>query len=470
MVQQGQGSRLGGVIAAASIPMFMAALDNLVMTFALPVIRDDLGATLTELQWFVNIYTLLFATLMMPAAALGDRVGRRRVFLAGIVIFTAASVGAALSDSVTALILARAIQGVGAAAIVPLSLTILSVASPPARRAMAIGIWGGVNGLGIAVGPIVGGAVLTGLHWSAIFWLNLPIGALALILGWRLLPESLGRPSKFDALGIVLAAVFVLPLTWAIVEGIERGWTATPVLAAFALSAAGLIGFLFREHYSSAAFLPLRLFQNRTFSLANLAGFLFSAGVFGAIFLLSQFLQVSMGYGALEAGLRATPWTLAPMFVAPLAGLLVARIGVRTVLITGMSLQTLALLLMTLIITADVEYPLIVAPMLLAGIGMGLSFAPLSTAVLTGRPDTEHGIASGVNSTLRQLGIAVGIAICTAIFATTGEYLPGQPFVDGLQPALIVCTVILAVATLSVAVLPQRAKHLAHGSKATEWN
>ncbi len=453
---QQQTSRLGGVVLATSVPMFMAALDNLVMTFALPVIREEFNATLTELQWFVNSYTLAFATLMMPMAALGDRLGRKRVFLSGIVVFTLASVGAALSTTSAALMTARAIQGLGAAAIVPLSLTILSVASPRNRRALTIGIWGGVNGLGIAVGPIVGGAVVSGLDWSAIFWLNVPLGALALVLGRLSLSESLGREKRFDSWGVLLAAAFVLPLTWAMVEGPERGWADAWVISGFVLAAAGLAGFLAREKFSTAAFLPLRLFHQRTFSLANLAGFLFAAGVFGAIFLLSQFLQVSMGYSALEAGVRAMPWTLAPMVVAPIAGMLVQSFGVRAVLAAGMTFQTLALGIMMLTVTADVEYPALIAPMLLAGVGMGLSFAPLSTAVLLDQPESEHGVASGVNSTLRQLGIAIGIAACTAIFAASGHYEPGQPFIDGLQPALIVCTAVLAIATICVVALPGR--------------
>ncbi len=455
-----QGSRSGftGVIVAASVPMFMAALDNLVMTFALPVIRDELKATLTELQWFVNIYTLVFATLMMPMSALGDRFGRRKVFLVGIAVFTLASAGAALSDTSAELIVARAVQAIGAAAIVPLSLTIVSVASPPARRALAIGLWGGVNGTGIEVGAIIGGAVVSGLHWSAIFWINVPIGVVALIVGWLYLPESTGRARKFDGLGIVLAAVFVMPVTWAVVEGPERGWADPAVVGAFVLSAAGLIGFLLRERYSSAAFLPLGLFRKRTFTLANVASFLFAAGVFGAIFLLSQFLQVSMGYGALEAGLRATPWTLAPMFIAPLAGALVHRFGVRAVLVVGMVTQTLSMLVIAGVVGPDVQYTAMVLPMLMAGVGMGLCFAPMSAAVLIDQPESEQGVASGVNSTLRQLGIAVGIAVSTAIFEANGHYMPGQPFVDGMQPALMVCVGLLAAATIGVAALPKNVK------------
>lgn len=456
-MQQERQLKYGGVIMAASVPMFMAALDNLVMTFALPVIREELDATLTELQWFVNSYTLAFATLMLPMSALGDRLGRKRVFLAGILAFTLASAGAALSTTATALIIARTLQGAGAAAIMPLSLTNLSVSSPPNRRALAIGIWGGVNGLGVAVGPIVGGAVVSGLHWSAIFWLNLPIGVIALILAGRYLPETLGRKLKFDSWGVLLAALFVLPLTWAVVEGPKRGWADALVLGGFALAAVGLAGLLTREHFSDAAFLPLRLFRERTFSVANLAGFLFSAGVFGAIFLLSQALQVVLGYGALEAGLRAMPWTLAPMVAAPIAGLVVQRIGVRPVLITGMAMQTVALAIMAIIVEANVEYPPLIAPLLLSGIGMGLSFAPLSTAVLTGQPESGHGVASGVHSTVRELGLAVGIATCTAIFSTMGQYRPGQPFIDGLRPALVVCAALLAATTICVTVLPRGA-------------
>lgn len=463
MTQENRNFKFGGVLAAASVPMFMAALNSLVMTFALPAVRADVGATLTELQWFVNIYTLLFATLMMPMTALGDRIGRRRVFLAGIALFAVASAGAALSHSVSLLILARAVQGIGAAAIVPLSLTILSVSSPAQRRALAIGIWGAVNGLGIAVGPIIGGAVVSGLHWSAIFWLNVPIGLLALCLGRALLRESHGSPVKPDIPGVLLAAAFVLLLTWGIVEGPQRGWGDAAVVAAFAVSAVSLAGFLFREHHSADAFLPLRLFRKRRFSLANLATFLFAAGVFGAIFFLSQFLEVAMGYGAFEAGLRASPWTLAPMVVAPFTGPIIHRIGTRAVLVTGLSLQAIALGWLALAITANVEYLALVTPMVLGGIGMGLTFAPLSTAVLEEQPEAEQSITSGVNNTLRQLGTAVGIALSTAIFSAAGQYLPGQPFIDGLHPTLITCTLILVCATITVALLPSRAKAEAIG-------
>ncbi|MFD2338807.1 MFS transporter [Clavibacter michiganensis subsp. tessellarius] len=344
----------GAVLAvvAASLPMFMAALDSLVMTFALPIIKVDLDASVEQLQWFVNAYSIVFTALMLPVAALGDLIGRRRVFLGGVVLFTAASIAAALASSSEMLIAARAVQGLGAAGIVPLSLALVSASTTAKARPIAIGVWGGVNGLGIAAGPIIGGAVVEGFTWPGIFWLNVPIGVVTVALVLVALRESTGRKLRFDVLGSVLGIVVTLPLIWAVVEGERRGWTDWRILAAFALSAVGLAAFILHEHRSPHAFLPLRFFRERAFALANFGGLLFSAGVFGAIFLLSQFLQVSMGYGALEAGLRAAPWTLAPMVVAPLSGFIVQRLGVKPVLITGLALQAAAILVIALRIEA----------------------------------------------------------------------------------------------------------------------
>ena len=459
----------GAVLAvvAASLPMFMAALDSLVMTFALPIIKVDLDASVEQLQWFVNAYSIVFTALMLPVAALGDLIGRRRVFLGGVVLFTAASIAAALASSSEMLIAARAVQGLGAAGIVPLSLALVSASTTAKARPIAIGVWGGVNGLGIAAGPIIGGAVVEGFTWPGIFWLNVPIGVVTVALVLVALRESTGRKLRFDVLGSVLGIVVTLPLIWAVVEGERRGWTDWRILAAFALSAVGLAAFILHEHRSPHAFLPLRFFRERAFALANVGGLLFSAGVFGAIFLLSQFLQVSMGYGALEAGLRAAPWTLAPMVVAPLSGFIVQRLGVKPVLITGLALQAAAILVIALRIEARTEYADVVLPMVAAGIGMGLTFAPLASAVLTGRVESEQGIASSVNSTLRQLGMAVGIALATAIFVGSGDYLPGQPFVDGMRPALLTCAAITAAGAVAMIALPRRATAADAGPRAS---
>lgn len=453
---------------AATLPMFMASLDSLVMTFALPAIREDLGASVAELQWFINAYTIAFAAAMLPLAALGDRVGRHRVFFLGILAFTIASAGAAVSTTPEWLIAARALQGLAAAAIVPLSLTIVAAAAPPRIRPIAIGVWGGVNGLGIAVGPIIGGAVVEGFAWPAIFWLNLPIGIIALLLVPLGVPASWGRKLPFDALGAGLAIAFILPLIWAIIEGEHRGWGSAVVTGAFITAGLALAGFLFREHRSAAAFLPLGFFRERAFTLATVSGLLFSAGVFGAIFLLSQFLQVSMGYGALEAGLRAAPWTLAPLIVAPVSGFIIRRSGVRAVIVAGLLLQALALGWIVSVTGASTEYGRVVPPMLLAGIGMGLTVAPLANAVLMGRGAREHGVAASVSSTIRQLGMAIGIALVTALFMRHGAYAPGQPFIDGMHPALLLCAGMTVLAAIAAMGLPGRAAERAIADLAAE--
>ncbi|MGB3369649.1 MAG: DHA2 family efflux MFS transporter permease subunit, partial [Rhodococcus sp. (in: high G+C Gram-positive bacteria)] len=326
-------------IVAASLPMFMATLDNLVMTSALPVIQADLSASVGELQWFLNAYTLSFATLMLAAATLGDRWGRRNVFLGGIAIFTLASIASALATTPAMLIAARAIQGAGAAAIMPLSLTLLAGVVPAAKRALAIGIWGGVSGLGVALGPVVGGAVVDGISWEAIFWINVPVALIAVPLALVALKESFGRKQPLDYLGIVLAGASVFLLVWAVVHGNDDGWTSGSVLLSFLVSALALVGFVVRQRRGAFPVVPLRLFRSRSFSIANIIGVTFTLGMFGAVFLLSQYLQIVMGYSPFQAGLRTLPWTAAPMIVAPLAGLLAPRLGLRALLVGGLTLQ-----------------------------------------------------------------------------------------------------------------------------------
>ena len=446
------------ILIAASLPMFMASLDNLVMTFALPTIQADLNATLEDLQWFVNAYTLPFATLMLPASALGDRWGRRRVFSAGLLLFTAASVAAALATSPATLIAARAVQGAGAATLLPLSLALIAGSVSAQRRPLAIGIWGGVNGLGVALGPLVGGAVTEGLDWPAIFWLNVPIGVITLVLIRAWLPESTGRRQPLDIAGLLLAGVGILALVWGVVRGNDDGWTSAPILVALIGGAGLLVAFVMRQRFTPWPMMPLRLFSHRTFTLANAVAVLFSAGVFGSVFLLSQFLQISMGYDALEAGLRAMPWTLAPMVIAPLSGALIPRVGTRLILVVGVTMQAAALAWMAAVLTIDVEYASLVPAMAMAGIGMGMTFAPMTTAVLDGLPGDDHAVASGVNATMREVGIVAGVAMSTAVFLANGDYLPGQPFVDGVVPALWVGAGVLALGAIAALGLPRRGR------------
>ncbi|MFQ6328511.1 MFS transporter [Nocardia sp. CWNU-33] len=450
----GHDRPLAAVLAAVGIPMFMVTLDNLVVTNALPVIRTELGASLGDLQWFVNAYTLAFASLLLTATAIGDRLGRRRVFLSGIALFTVASAACALAADPWMLIAARAIQGFGAAAVMPLSLTLLSSAVPEKMRSAAIGIWGGISGLGVALGPLIGGAVVEGLSWQWIFWINVPIGVLVVPFAARVLAESYGGKRRLDPLGLALSASGVLAVVWGVVYGADDGWTSTGVLSAL-LGGAVLLGCLIAwELKTPDPMLPLRLFRSRAFRVSNTTVFTFSVGVFGSIFLLAQYFQVVQGYGPLQSGIRTMPWTLAPMVVAPLAGLIVDRVGARTLLATGQAALAVALAWMAAIATVDASYGSFIGPFLLGGIGMGLTFAPGATVVMASAAPEDRAMASGTNNTIREVGVAMGVAVLASVFASHGSYLSPQSFVDGMVPAVWVGAGIVAVGAVVAWLLP----------------
>ena len=447
---------LGTVLAVVGIPVFMVTLDNLVVTNALPVIKTELGASLTDLQWFINAYTLSFAALLLTAAAIGDRLGRRRIFLLGITLFTLASAACAMATEPWMLIGARAIQGIGAAAVMPLSLTLLASAVPARQRSAAIGIWGGISGLGVAVGPVVGGAVVDGINWQWIFWLNVPIGLLALPFAARVLSESRGGSKRLDPIGLVLSSASVLAIVWGVVHGADDGWSSGRILTALIGGGVLLAAFLVWEHRSPAPMLPLRLFSNRAFSVANAVAFTFSLGVFGSVFLLAQFFQVVQGYTPLESGVRTLPWTMAPMVIAPLAGLVIDRVGARVLITTGQFLLAGALAWIALITTVDVGYSSYVAPFVLAGVGMGLTFAPSASIVMASFSDADRGVSSGTNSTIREVGVAMGVAVLASVFASAGSYASPTEYVDGLVPAVWVGAAVVAVGAGLSLLLPGR--------------
>ena len=441
-------------IVAASLPMFMSTLDNLVMTSALPVIQAELGASVEELQWFINAFTLAFASFILMAAALGDRIGRRTVFMVGIGVFTLASVYSALSVESWQLILGRAVQGVGAAAIMPLSLTLL-VGSVSARmRPLAIGIWGGVSGLGVAVGPLVGGAVVEGWNWQSIFWINVPVGLIAIPLAIAALPNTFGARLRADIVGLLLAGVGVLGLVYGIVRGNDAGWDSLEVIGSIGVGAVLLVAFVIWEGRTPTPLLPLRLFRDRSFSVANVVGLVFSFGVFGSIFILIQFMQIVQGLSPLEAGVRTMPWTMAPMVIAPLAGLIAPRVGTRALIVVGLTMQAAAMFWLGAILSADVAYLEMLTPFILAGVGMGLVFAPMSTAVLATMRSDDQAKASGTNSTLREIGVALGIAVLTAVFVGLGGELTPTGYVDAAGPAVLVGAAALAAAALLALILP----------------
>lgn len=442
------------VIAAASLPMFMAMLDNLVVTNALPVLATDLDASLEHLQWFINAYSLSFASFILMAVALGDRLGRRRVFMWGIGVFTTASILCALATTPEFLIAARVVQGVGAAALLPLSLAILSTNVEPRQRPLAIGVWGGVAGLGVALGPVIGGAVVEGLTWHAIFWLNVPVGILSIPLIRFALKETYGDRVRLDLAGLLLGMLGVFGVVFGIVRGNEAGWTSAQVLAGLVGGGLLLIAFALWERRAPAPLLPLTLFSDRSFTAANGVGLVFSLGMFGSVFILIQFLQVVQGHSPLRAGVMTMPWTLAPLFIAPLTGLLIPRVGTRALIVAGLVSQATGLAWIAAVLDPAVSYGQLVPAFILCGVGMALVFAPSSTAVLANMREADHAKASGTNSTLREIGVALGIAILAAVFTGAGGTFTPDGYTDAAARAVYVGSGALALAAVIGAFLP----------------
>ncbi len=442
--------------AIVSVALFMVVLDNLVVTNALPSIREDLGATIQSLEWTVNAYTLSYAVLLLTGAALGDRFGRRRMFLIGLAIFTLASAAAALAPTTGALIAARAIQGVGAAVVTPLTLTLLADAFPAEKRGLAIGAWSGISGLGVALGPLVGGAVVEGISWHWIFWLNVPIGLALLPLAARRLHESHGPARSLDLPGVGLASVGMLGVVYGIVRGAELGWTSATVLGSLAAGALFIAAFLAWEARAAEPMLPLRFFRSRAFSAVNAASLGMYFGVFGSIFLLAQFFQVTQGYSPLEAGLRTLPWTAMPMLVAPIAGVLSDRIGSRPLMATGLALQATAIAWLASVSTPTVPYGDLVVPFAMAGIGMALVFAPAANAVLGAVRQEEAGQASGATNAIRELGGVLGVAVLATVFASNGSYASPTAFTDGMTSGIWVGAAVLALGALAALLVPGR--------------
>jgi EmrB/QacA subfamily drug resistance transporter len=441
-----------------AIALFMVSLDNLVVTTALPVIKRDLGASLQDLEWTVNAYTLTFAVLLLTGAALGDRFGRRRLFVLGLGIFTLGSAAAALAPSTGTLILARALQGLGGAIVTPLTLTILSRAVGPERRALALGAWGGVAGLAIAIGPVVGGAITQGISWQWIFWLNVPVGIVAVALALVRLEESRGPVARLDVAGLGLASAGLLGLVWGVIHGNERGWTDPQIVGSLGIGLLLLGGFVAWEARTAAPMLPLHLFRNRAFAAANSVSLLMYFGMFGSIFLLSQFFQVVQGLNPFESGLRVLPWTAMPAFVAPIAGVLVGRTGTRPLLVAGMVLMAIGLAWLAAIVTPTVPYSTVVPAFVVAGIGMGLFFAPIATAVLSAVRPEEEGKASGANNAIREVGGVFGVAVLAAIFSANGSYASPAQYVAGIIPAIWVGAAVVALGAVTALVIPGRAR------------
>jgi len=450
------GAKTFWTFVITSIALVMVTLDNLVVTTAIPVIRKDLHASLQSLEWTVNAYTLTFAVLLLTGAALGDRFGRRRLFVIGLAIFTGASAFAALAPSVEVLNFARALQGVGGAIVMPLTLTLLSAAVPAEKRGLALGAWGGIGGLAVALGPLVGGAIVQGISWQWIFWLNVPIGIALIPLAWRRLDESRGPNAALDLPGVVLASAGLHGIVWGLVRGNVVGWGSPEIVGALLGGAVVLALFVLWELHAKAPMLPMRFFRNRTFAQSNLASLLMFFGMFGSIFLLAQFFQTVQGYSPFGSGLRILPWTAMPIFIAPIAGALSDRIPGPRIMGVGLALQAIGLGWIAAVSTPTVSYAQLVGPFILSGIGMGLFFAPVANVVLGSVGPREEGQASGANNAIRELGGVFGVAVLASIFSSYGGYGTGASFVAGLTPAVWVGAAVVGVAAVAALTIPVR--------------
>jgi EmrB/QacA subfamily drug resistance transporter len=446
--------RNGWTLAIVSVALFMAVLDNLVVSVALPTIHRDLGASIQSLEWTVNAYVLAYAVLLLTGAALGDRFGRKRMFVVGLIVFTAASALAGLARSTELLVAARAVQGMGAAIVTPLTLTLLAEAFPPERRGLAIGVWSGVSGTAVAIGPLVGGAVVQGISWHWIFWLNVPIGIVLAPIAARRLTESHGPYGSLDLRGLALASTGAFGAIFGLIRAQSLGWTSATVLGSLIAGIVLLGAFVTWERRAPEPMLPMAFFATRSFAVTNVASLTMYFGMFGSIFFLSQYMQDVLGNTPLQAGLKLLVWTGATMLVAPLAGVFSERLGARPFMFAGLSLQAGALAWLASITATHVPYSHMIVPFVMAGAGMALVFAPSANAVLASVRTEQAGQASGANNAIRELGGVLGVAVLASVFTGSGGYASPHAFVSGLIPAVWVGVGVLAAGALVVAALP----------------
>jgi EmrB/QacA subfamily drug resistance transporter len=444
------------VLGLASLASFVVILDVMVVATALTALRRHLGASLADLEWTVNAYTLSFAVLLMTAAALGNRLGRRRVFAAGLAVFALSSAACALAPDAPLLIAARAVQGAGAATIMPMALALLNAAFPPARRGWAIGIYGGVTALAAVAGPVLGGAVTQGLGWQWIFWLNVPIALAAIPLVLTRISEATGPGGAVDLPGLILVTVAALGLVWGLVRGNTAGWGSAEVVGTLTTGAVAVVAFAAWERHTARPMIPVRLFRSPAFSAGNAAIFAINAALSGVIFLMPQFQQVVAGQDPLGAGLRLLPWGIAPLLVGPRAGALADRIGERALVVTGSLLQAAGVAWIAATAGPDSGYPALIAPMTIIGVGLALAIPAVTRSVTSSVPPADIGTASGAFSTMRQLGGAFGVAVLGVAFAATGSYASPAAFSRGFVTAFGVAAGITLAGTVAGAILPGR--------------
>ena len=450
------------LVGLTSAAYFMVVLDSVVVITALPRMHRDLQVGVSSLQWTVTAYGISFAAGIITAAALGDRFGRRLVFSSGLALFTLASAACALAPNASELIVARTVQGLGAAAVLPLSLTILTTAFPPEKRGMIVGVYGGLAGLAVALGPIVGGAITEAIDWHWIFWINVPIGLSAVLLGLRLLPESRGAPERLDLTGVSLVTAGVVALVWALTRANDVGWASAEIVGTFAVGSLLLAAFLWWEHRAAEPMVPLRLFASREFAIGNLTTYMMSGATFAAAFFVTQEFQLARGYSPLGTGLRLLPFFATPMIVSPLAGALSDRIGRRPIMVAGLALQALGFIWVAARGSLATSWIELVIALLIAGIGISMALPTVPTAVLSAVAPEEMGKASGINYMSQRFGTVFAIAIASAVFSANGHLGSPASVTAGFRPALWACAAFAVLAALTAfGISPRRTPALA---------
>jgi EmrB/QacA subfamily drug resistance transporter len=444
------------VLGLTSLASFMMALDAMVITTAFANIRAEFSSSVETLQWTVNAYNLTFAVLLLTGTALGDRFGRRKMFAAGIALFTLASAACALAASAGALIAARAVQGGGAALVMPLAMAILSGTFGREERAKALGIFSGITGFALIIGPAIGGLITEELGWRFIFWINLPIGAVAIALVLIRLRESFGPAAALDITGLLLVAIASLAWVWSLMRGNDIGWTSTEVMGAIIAGFVFAIAFVLWEVRAVAPMVPMGLFASRPFSAALSLSFLFYAAMYGVLFLLPQFLQVTLHFGAFSGGLRLLPWTATLFATAPLAGAVVGKFGERPLVVAGLLMQTIGFGWIAAIASPDVGYGALIAPLVLAGVGVSMAMPAAQNAIMSSVTLPQMAKASGMFNMGRFLGGMFGIATLVATFSANGAVDSAAHFSDGFAAAMIFAAALSLVGAWIGLMLPAR--------------
>jgi EmrB/QacA subfamily drug resistance transporter len=435
-------------LVLTSMASLMVGLDLTVVTTALNTIRLDLHASVGELDWTINAYTLTIGVFLLTATAVGDRLGRRRVFVAGLAVFTASSAACALAPSIGVLIAARAAQGIGTAMVLPQALALLSAAFPPAARAKAMGMFAGITGLAILGGPVLGGVVVQGLAWQWIFWLNVPIGVALMPLATRSMAESRGPRVPYDVAGLALSGAGLLGLVWGLVRANAAGWGSPQVYGPLTAGTVLMVAFAAWERRAGSPMIPLNLFRNAPYVSSNAAGFLMTASMMSGVVFFVQYLQASLGEGPLTAGIRLLPLTATLFVVAPIAGRLVSRVGERPIVMAGLLCEAAGFVWIALLATGR-SYPALIPAMVLTGVGVSAAMPAAQNAAIAAVRREEIGTASGVYNAMRQVGGSFGVAITTAVFAAAGSFASPVAVSHGVRAALLVTAAIAAAGALS---------------------